>query len=118
MCHGLLKRLSSLQDENGLNKTIAHIKVTEMRAHPIYSYYANWSQSLVLGFFPAVLLMYFNTKIYLDVRYVNILHALIPRSSPLNVKLNFRERERRKRPQNQVGGGAALLQDQGNAGGT
>eukprot|EP00093_Oithona_nana_P006238 06238.XXX_21480_19025_1 [CDS] Oithona nana genome sequencing. len=55
-------------DENGFNKSIAHIKVTDMRAHPIYSYYANWSQSLVQGFIPAVLLMYFNTKIYLDIR--------------------------------------------------
>ena len=56
------------QDENGFNKSIAHNKVTDMRAHPIYSYYANWSQSLVQGFIPAVLLMYFNTKIYLDIR--------------------------------------------------
>ena len=56
------------KDENGFNQTIAHIQATAMRLHPIYSYYANWSASLVQGFIPAVLLMYFNTKIYLDVR--------------------------------------------------
>ncbi len=44
------------------------LNVTELRIMPEYSAYVNWSTSIVLGFVPAVLLMYFNTKIYLDIR--------------------------------------------------
>jgi len=64
------------QDENGQNVTKVELDITELRVHPVYSTYDNWSQSLVLGFIPAALLVYFNTKIYQDIR----------------------ERERRKRP--------------------
>lgn len=63
-------------EELGVNVTRVQLNITELRIHPSYSIYVNWSQSLVLGFIPAALLVYFNTKIYLDVR----------------------ERERRKRP--------------------
>ena len=58
----------SLQTSSGVNVTRVLLNVTEMRMSPAYSTYANWSQSLVLGFLPTVLLAYFNTKIYLDVR--------------------------------------------------
>jgi hypothetical protein len=60
------------QGPNGVNVTRVFLNVTELRISPAYSTYANWSQSLVLGFLPTVLLAYFNTKIYLDVRYANI----------------------------------------------
>lgn len=53
---------------DGVNVTHVELAVTALRINPTYSVYVNWSQSIVLGFFPAVLLMYFNTKIYLDVR--------------------------------------------------
>ncbi len=52
-----------------MNVTHVALEVTDLRINPAYSVYVNWSQSIVLGFAPAVLLMYFNTKIYLDVRY-------------------------------------------------
>ena len=63
-CNIVLK----LQDSDGFNITSAHVDVTELRIHPIYSSYSMWSQSLVLGFFPAAFLVYFNMKIYLEVR--------------------------------------------------
>jgi hypothetical protein len=61
-------QIFEFQGPNGVNVTRVLLNVTEMRMHPHYSTYANWSQSLVLGFLPTVLLAYFNTKIYLDVR--------------------------------------------------
>ena len=51
-----------------MNVTRVELAVTALRIHEIYSTYVNWSNSIVLGFVPAVLLMYFNTKIYLDIR--------------------------------------------------
>ena len=63
-CNIVLK----LQDSDGFNITSAQVDVTELRVHPIYSSYSMWSQSLVLGFFPAAFLVYFNMKIYLEVR--------------------------------------------------
>ena len=59
------------QDESGSNVTTVHLNVTWLRIHPTYSAYVNWSQSIVLGFAPAVMLIYFNTKIYLDIRWVS-----------------------------------------------
>ena len=59
---------SLFQDGNGTNVTRAMLNVTEMRINGVYMTYVNWSQSIVLGFVPAVMLMYFNTKIYLDIR--------------------------------------------------
>ena len=56
------------QDDSSVNVTRIQLNVTELRVNPSYSTYVNWSQSIILGFIPAVLLMYFNTKIYLDVR--------------------------------------------------
>jgi len=51
-----------------LNETVVVLDVTAMRMDPTYSVYVNWSQSIVLGFAPVVLLVYFNSKIYLDIR--------------------------------------------------
>ncbi len=67
-CYISVAYFSFLFQENGINVTHVQLNVTELRIHPNYSIYVNWSQSLVLGFIPAALLMYFNTKIYLDVR--------------------------------------------------
>ena len=57
-----------IQDVNGMNVTHPRLNVTEMRVSGVYMTYVNWSQSIVLGFIPAVMLIYFNTKIYLDIR--------------------------------------------------
>ena len=57
-----------MQDVNGMNVTHPRLNVTEMRVSGVYMTYVNWSQSIVLGFIPAVMLIYFNTKIYLDIR--------------------------------------------------
>ena len=57
-----------IQDANGTNVTHPRLNVTEMRVSGVYMTYVNWSQSIVLGFIPAVMLIYFNTKIYLDIR--------------------------------------------------
>ena len=43
------------------------LEVAELRTHPVYSAYNNWSRLLVLGIFPFVLLVFFNTKIYNDI---------------------------------------------------
>ena len=51
-----------------MNVTHPRLNVTEMRVSGVYMTYVNWSQSIVLGFIPAVMLIYFNTKIYLDIR--------------------------------------------------
>ena len=60
------------------NATHVALNVTEFRINPIYSTYVNWSQSIVLGFVPAVMLIYFNTKIYIDIRYVTYMSELCP----------------------------------------
>ena len=43
------------------------LEVAEVRTHPAYSAYNNWSRLLVLGIFPFFLLVFFNTKIYKDI---------------------------------------------------
>jgi hypothetical protein len=50
-----------------------YLDVTELRTNPDYAiYYNNWARLLVLGIFPFVLLVYFNTKIYNDIRVSEI----------------------------------------------
>ena len=45
------------------------LSVTELRLHPDYTiYYNNWTRLAVLGIIPAVLLVFFNAKIYQDIR--------------------------------------------------
>ena len=53
---------------NGVNVTSWQLSVTEMRVSHEYAIYDNWSQTLILGVIPAALLVYFNTKIYQDIR--------------------------------------------------
>ena len=43
------------------------LEVAEMRTHPVYTVYNNWSRLLVLGIIPFLLLVFFNTKIYNDI---------------------------------------------------
>ena len=45
----------------------ARLEVAELRTHPTYTAYHNWSRLLVLGVVPFVLLVFFNTKIYKDI---------------------------------------------------
>ena len=44
------------------------LQVAALRTHPIYSAYNNWSRLIVLGIIPFLLLVFFNTKIYEDIR--------------------------------------------------
>ena len=44
------------------------LQVAALRTHPIYSAYNNWSRLIVLGIVPFLLLVFFNTKIYEDIR--------------------------------------------------
>ena len=53
---------------NGVNVTSWQLSVTDMRVSHEYAIYDNWSQTLILGVIPAALLVYFNTKIYQDIR--------------------------------------------------
>ncbi len=43
------------------------IAVADLRTHPVYTVYNNWSRLLVLGIVPFCLLVFFNTKIYNDI---------------------------------------------------
>ena len=45
----------------------AVIRVADLRTHPVYSAYNNWSRLLVLGIIPFSLLVFFNIKIYKDI---------------------------------------------------
>ena len=46
----------------------AELHVAALRTHPIYSAYNNWSRLIVLGIIPFTLLVFFNTRIYEDIR--------------------------------------------------
>ena len=62
-----------------------------MRIDPVYSSFVNWSQLFVLGIIPVCLLVYFNAKIYSDIR----------------------ERERRRRPVSQRALASTLREQMG-----
>ena len=47
-----------------VNYTVIGPLPTDLRTHPIYTAYFNWSRLIVLGIIPFVLLVYLNTKIY------------------------------------------------------
>ena len=47
-----------------VNYTVIGPLPTDLRTHPIYTAYFNWSRLVVLGIIPFVLLVYLNTKIY------------------------------------------------------
>ena len=44
------------------------LQVAALRTHPIYSAYNNWSRLIILGIIPFLLLVFFNTRIYEDIR--------------------------------------------------
>lgn len=46
---------------------VAELQVADLRTHPYYSAYNNWSRLVVLGIIPFTLLVFFNTKIYKDI---------------------------------------------------
>ena len=46
---------------------VAELHVAELRTHPAYSAYNNWSRLIVLGIIPFTLLVFFNAKIYKDI---------------------------------------------------
>lgn len=56
-----------LLDVNSI-RYVPELHVAELRTHPAYSAYHNWSRLIVLGIVPFVLLVFFNTKIYKDIR--------------------------------------------------
>ena len=45
------------------------LDVTEFRTNPIYSINFNWFRFISIGIIPFLLLVYFNTQIYIDIRY-------------------------------------------------
>ena len=53
-----------------VNYTVIGPLPTDLRTHPIYTAYFNWSRLIVLGIIPFVLLVYLNTKIYQVHTYV------------------------------------------------
>ena len=60
----------TVQGHNGTEHIIgyeAQLQVAELRTHPAYSAYNNWSRLLILGIIPCLLLVFFNTKIYKDI---------------------------------------------------
>lgn len=52
-----------------------YLEVTDFRKNPNYAiYYNNWTRLIVLGIIPFCLLVYFNSKIYKDIK-VNFQHV-------------------------------------------
>lgn len=49
---------------------IPGLNITEFRMDPLYSIYFNWFRFITLGIIPFMLLVFFNTRIYLDIRYI------------------------------------------------
>lgn len=44
------------------------LNITEFRTDPMYSINFNWFRFIAIGVIPFLLLVYFNTQIYLDIR--------------------------------------------------
>ena len=56
-------------DEKSEDPDKPHLAVTNFRLNPDYAiYYNNWTRLAILGIIPAVLLIFFNAKIYQDIR--------------------------------------------------
>merc|ERR1719458_1043172 len=52
------------EDVHVVTRYEVFLEVAEMRTHPVYTVYNNWSRLLVLGIIPFLLLVFFNTKIH------------------------------------------------------
>ena len=51
------------------NNSKPYLMATDLRKHPDYTiFYNNWARIIVLGVIPTALLIFFNTKIYQDIR--------------------------------------------------
>ena len=50
------------------NLTVIFVNYTSIRVDPTYSFYVNWSRLLVQGVFPVFLLIFFNKRIYCDIK--------------------------------------------------
>ncbi|CAB4057254.1 TAAR [Lepeophtheirus salmonis] len=57
-----------IDDGNTTFSYIPRVGVAEMRTHPIYIVYHNWGRLIVLGIIPFGLLVFFNYKIFKDIR--------------------------------------------------
>ena len=89
------------------------LMVTDLRLNPDYAiYYNNWTRLAVLGIIPAVMLVFFNAKIYQDIR-VSIYLTFLLHTNNFNANngvelleltlfffLLIKARRARRRPQN------------------
>eukprot|EP00094_Tigriopus_californicus_P013623 TCALIF_13180-PA protein Name:"Protein of unknown function" AED:0.08 eAED:0.08 QI:0/1/0.33/1/0/0.33/3/0/400 len=69
-----------------------YLRITPLRTNPIYSNYNNWSRLLLLGILPFLLLVFFNAKIYSDVkerRRRQLILRNTNRSSPENATVRI-----------------------------
>ena len=58
------------KDQNGTE--IVELAVTELRKNPDYTiYYSNWTRLLGIGCLPFVMLIWFNLKIYQDIKVIS-----------------------------------------------
>ena len=64
--------LNSTLDSNYNNFSLTgysvQLNVTEFRTNPTYSVTFNWFRCISIGVIPFLLLVYFNTQIYIDIR--------------------------------------------------
>ena len=73
-----MMNVTTLDDDNITASTTriitdynVELDVTEFRTNPIYSINFNWFRFISIGIIPFLLLVYFNTQIYIDIRYGN-----------------------------------------------
>ena len=67
---------ATVEFDNRTGKYEPHLAVTDLRLNPDYSiYYNNFTRLAILGIIPVVMLLFFNSKIYLAIR-VSILSFL------------------------------------------
>ena len=60
------------KDQNGTE--IVELAVTELRKNPDYTiYYSNWTRLLGIGCLPFVMLIWFNLKIYQDIKVTTMI---------------------------------------------
>eukprot|EP00093_Oithona_nana_P009090 09090.XXX_64533_60387_1 [CDS] Oithona nana genome sequencing. len=70
------------------------IEVTDLRKNPYYTiYYTNWTRFFIMGIIPTVLLIYFNYKIYKDVKHRNRRQLSMSRTSATATQQARRKQE-------------------------
>merc|ERR1719232_693026 len=71
-----------------------YIEVTDFRKNTYYTiYYTNWTRLLIMGIIPTVLLIYFNYKIYKDVKHRNRRQLSMSRTSATATQQARRKQE-------------------------